>query len=150
VALLATALCLLLAAPACGTPGKGPPTVSQFAITYQRSGGLKPISRFLQITPGRHATTEPRLVPVVDDNPLTARFRVGVRTVKRLRGALERAEFVSIHSPAPGSGNCADCFYYSIAYRGHRVSFDDFDLPRRLRPVVDQLEAIIATHRPLH
>ena len=24
------------------------------------------------------------------------------------------------------------------------------DLPRRLRPVVDQLEAIIASHRPLH
>jgi hypothetical protein len=119
-----------------------PPTIPQFAISYERSGGLAGDPRSLQIAPGRHATAEAR--------GETARFRVGVKQVRRLRRALESANFTSISSPPPNPGSCADCFYYDIAYRGHEVEFSQVDQPRRLVPVVNQLEALIEAHLPFH
>ena len=137
-----TALCLLPPA-ACGARSEPPPTVSQFAISYERSGGLKADPRSLQIAPRRGATAR--------GSGNTVRFRVGVRKIKRLRRALESANFESVPVPVPHSlGTCADCFYYDIAYRGHEVEFSQVDQPRRLDPVVNQLEALIEAHLPFH
>ena len=136
-----TALCLLPAV-ACGARSEPPPTIAQFAISYERSGGLKADPRSLRIAPGRHATAEGR--------GETTRFRVGMKQVRRLRRALESAGFTSISSPSPQPGSCADCFYYDIGYRGHDVEFSQADQPRGLGPVVDQLEALAESHLPFH
>jgi hypothetical protein len=147
--LLATALACLAMSPGCGGPAvEAPPSVAQFALSYARSGGLKPDPRSLEIAPGRHATVKGRKLPSRSDSLFTVRFRIGVKQVKRLRNALERADFQAIADPGPGA--CADCFQYSIDYRGHEVTFSDVTAPPGVRPVVDRIEAIIVHHLPFH
>jgi hypothetical protein len=155
---IATALLCILAAccsTATGSPvppigSEAPPSVAKFALSYQRSGGFAPDPRSLRIKPGRHAIARRGGLPSRSDSLFTVRFRIGVKQVKRLRTALERADFQAIVSPGPNSDGCADCYSYSIAYRGHRVTFSEAALPGELRPVVGRLEAIIAHHLPFH
>jgi hypothetical protein len=145
--LLAATISCLVAYPGCESPTERAqpdpvPTVAQFSISYHRSGGLKADPVSLRIAPGRQATAKR-----FGD---TAHFRVGARRVRRLRGALERADFNSITAPEPNPGRCADCFYYDIAYRGNEVEFSQVDQPRGLGPVVEQLEALVRSHLPFH
>ncbi len=146
VGAITTALMCLAISPGCGgPPGPAPtpvPSVSKFAISYERSGGLKADPRSLRIAPGRHATAEARWE--------SARFRVGVKQVTRLRESLGSSGFGTIPEPGPGPGNCADCFEYVIGYRGHEVAFSQVDQPPMLAPVIDRLEALIEAHRPFH
>jgi hypothetical protein len=147
--LLATGLACLAMAPGCGGPAvEAPPTVAQFELSYERSGGLRADPRSLEIAPGRHATAKRRSSTSRSNSPITAHFRIGVEQIKRLRNALERADFQAIADPGPGV--CADCFHYSIKYRGHEVTFSDVTVPQALRPVVDRIEAIVAHHLPFH
>jgi Emfourin len=147
--LLATALTCLAMAPGCGGPPvEAPPSVAQFKLSYERSGGLRADPRSLEIAPGRHATAKRRKLPSRSDSLITARFRVSVEQVKRLRNALEQADFQAIADPGPGT--CADCFHYSIEYREHEVTFSDVTMPPELRPVVGRIEAIIVHHLPFH
>jgi hypothetical protein len=151
---LATALMICTALGAgCGGPPAAhaaPRPASHFTISYERSGGLRADPRSLTVTPGRHAAAKGRRLPSRPDSVLTARFRIGVGQVKRLRAALERARFTAIRAPKPETVVCADCFSYEILYRGHDVTFSDATLPRRLRPVVNRLEALIEAHLPFH
>ena len=88
--LLATALACLAITPGCGGPPvEAPPTVAQFKLSYERSGGLVANPRSLEIAPGRHATAKRRKLPSRSDSLITANFRIGVEQVKRLRNALE-------------------------------------------------------------
>src|SRR4051794_16756683 len=122
--LFATALACLAAAPGCGGPAvEAPPTVAQFKLSYERSGGLVANPRSLQIAPGRHATAKRRRLPSRSGSLIAVDFRIGVEQVKGLRNALERADFGAIADP--GRGACADCFHYSIEYREHEVTFSD-------------------------
>jgi hypothetical protein len=147
--LLATALACLAMTPGCGGPAvEAPPTVAQFTLSYERSGGLVANPRSLEVAPGRHATAKRRRSPTGGGSLATAHFRIGVEQVRRLRNALERADFQGIADPGPGV--CADCFHYSIDYRGHEVTFTDVTVPKGLRPVIDRIEAIIAHHLPFH
>jgi Emfourin len=147
--LLATALACLAMAPGCGGPPvEAPPTVAQFKLSYERSGGLVANPRSLEIAPGRHATATRRKLASRSDSLITANFRIGVEQVKRLRNALERADFQAIADPGPG--NCADCFHYSIEYREHEVTFSDVTMPPGLRSVIGRIEAMIEAHLPLH
>jgi hypothetical protein len=148
--LLATALACLAMAPGCGPAVEGPPSVARFALSYERSGGLRADPRSLEIAPGRHATAKGRKLPSRTDSVITARFRIGVKQVKRLRNALERADFQAIGTPGPNPGVCADCFFYAIRYREHEVSFSQVDVPKGLSPVVEQIEALIEHHLPFH
>jgi hypothetical protein len=149
--LLVTALACLAMAPGCGGPAvEAPPSVSQFALSYERSGGLAADPRSLEIAPGRHATVTGRKLPPRSDSLVTARFRIGVSQVKRLRNALERADFQAIDTPGPNAGVCADCYVYAIRYQGHEVSFSQESVPEGLGGVVGQLEAVIAAHLPFH
>jgi hypothetical protein len=149
--LLATALACLAVYPGCGGPAvEAPPSVAAFQLSYERSGGLKPDPRSLQIEPGRRATAQRRKLSARSDSRFTARFRLGIKQVKRLRNALERADFQAIPGPTPLPSNCADCYLYEIEYRGHTVSFDQTTVPEGLEPVVDQAEALIEAHLPFH
>ncbi|HEY7257126.1 MAG TPA: hypothetical protein VH476_10640 [Solirubrobacterales bacterium] len=147
MALLATALACLAMHPGCGGPAVAtsppPPSVAQFAVAYQRSGGLKAEPRSLRITRGRHATAK--------GGGNAVRFRVGVRKIRRVRRGLESANIESVPAPVPQSSvTCADCFHYRITYRGHVAEFSQEDQPRQLVPVVNELEALIDSHLPFH
>jgi hypothetical protein len=145
--LLATALACLAISPGCGGPAvEAPPSVAQFALFYERSGGLKATPRRLVIRPGRNATAA---VDTGADSRAVF-FRVGVRRVRSLQAALERADFHAIGPPGPNPGVCADCFSYAIRYRGHEVAFSQVTVPKGLQPVVDQLESTIEDHLPFH
>jgi hypothetical protein len=151
MALLATALMCTAMSAGCGGPPVAEvpppvPSVAKFALSYERSGGLAADPRSLQISPGRHAIAKRRRLPAASDTTFTRRFRIGVTQIKRLRAALERADFTSIGTPGPNPGVCADCYFYAIEYREHEVSFSQVEVPERLRPVVARLEAIVNAH----
>jgi hypothetical protein len=148
---LAAALICVAMTPGCGGPAVGapPPSVAGFAISYERSGGLASMPRSLAVAPGRQATAKAR-VSLRTGGLVTTHFLIGVRQVKRLRAALERADFQAIPAPGPEPGACADCYTYDIRYRGHELSFSEANLPETLRPVVGRLEALIEAHLPFH
>jgi hypothetical protein len=135
MALLATVLALL-----------APP--SSFAISYERSGGLKPMPQKLVISPGRHGALTTRGADL--ESSRTVRFRVGVRRIESLQRALAQSDFATVGTPGPNPGTCADCYFYSLRYEGHEVTFSEVSVPEQLRGVVGQLEAVIAAHRPFH
>jgi hypothetical protein len=114
---------------------------ADFAISYGQSGGIAPSTSRLVVRPGRHAVAESsgsrageRRVP----------FRIGPRTVEALERGLRNAHFGSLESPGPS--NCADCFEYAIAYRGHRVSFDESQIPTAIGGVLAKLQSIVSAH----
>jgi hypothetical protein len=131
--------------PGCGGPAaEAPPSVARFAISYERSGGLAAMPQKLVIRPGRHAAVTTRDTDSLQ--PRTVRFRIGVKRIESLSRALEKAHFETIGTPGPNPGACADCFYYAIGYQGHEVGFSQIEVPKGLRSVIGQLEAVIAAH----
>jgi hypothetical protein len=136
MALLATVFALLSASP------------ETFAITYERSGGLKPMPYRLAIRPGLQGSLTTR--GTLDERSRTVRFPVGKKKLRALQGALERADFETVGTPGPNPGVCADCFFYSIVYEGHEVTFSQIEVPERLRETVHLLEKLVAAHRPRH
>jgi hypothetical protein len=149
MALLATALACLAASPGCGGPpvAEEPVTAAAFAISYERTGGLKPMRQKLVIRPGRHAVAT---ASGPNGRLRSVRFRVGRTKIESLRNALARIDFEAIGAAGPNPGTCADCYFYAIRYEGHEVSFDQESVPAELRGIVARLEALIAAHRPFH
>ena len=135
------------AVPKLDAAGAGTPTpVADFAITYQRSGGLRPMPYRLAIRPGRHGTLTAK--GELDERSRTVRFQVSRAKVRRLRDALARAAFGTVGTP--DAGVCADCYVYAISYEGHDVIFGDDSMPKRLRETVALLEGLVDAHRPRH
>ena len=118
------------------------PTVSQFTVDYHRSGGLKAETIGLQIKPGRHATARAR--------GATVQFRVAAKKIRRLRASLDDAMFGTHAPPGDEPGTCADCYDYTIRYRGSIAVFDQANQPRAFDPAVEQLEALVRSHLPFH
>jgi hypothetical protein len=145
-ALLATLACIV----GVGTCGEPPPPaavlpVEQFAISYERSGGIAAMPEALTIRPGRQAT-----VTAIDGRGkrLSREFRIGVKRVKQLRAAAETAHVPELTASEPA--NCADCYVYSVTYRGESASVAEVDVPGRMRPLIGRAEALIAAHLPFH
>ncbi|MET0559011.1 MAG: hypothetical protein ABW065_10120 [Solirubrobacterales bacterium] len=143
-ALLATLACIV----GVGTCGEPPATtalpVERFAISYERSGGLAAMPENLTVRPGRRAS----VTIVRRGRAANVGFRLSVKQIKRLRAAAETARVGGLPTPEPG--NCADCFVYSVTYRGESASVAEVDVPRRMQPLIDRAEALIAAHRPFH
>lgn len=158
MAVLATALVCLATQVGCtGSSGASPDSHraaagsgSNFAISYMRNGGLLPNLRSLRVRPGRHATVKASGVGDHPSHVLTTRFRIGTAPVRRLRRALAHARFQAIEAPTPASPVCSDCYVYKIRYRGHSVALNEGQVPDRLRPVINRIEALIAAHLPFH
>jgi hypothetical protein len=141
-------VCLVVAGAPCEGPPAAPtapPSVSQFAISYERGGGFAAMPQALKIKPGRRAT-----VTALDAHGRrrSVEFEVAVKKVKQLRAAAETARIGEIAPPQPST--CADCFVYTVAYRGETVSIEEVDVPARMRPLIDRAEALIAAHLPFH
>jgi hypothetical protein len=144
--LLATIACVV-ASSGCGPTEPAPaPTVpvSQFAVSYERSGGLKVMPQKVVIRPGRHAVATTRNGVGVK----TVRYRVPVRTVKQLRNGLSDPRFAAFEGGAPST--CADCYVYTIAFRGHTVTVDQSTVPVWLQKTITRLEALAGPHLPFH
>jgi hypothetical protein len=141
--LIATALACLAMTPGCGGPPvvETPSPTARFAIHFEKSGGLKAMPEELTIRPGRHA-----VATIVDTvaGRRTVHFQVSAKKVATLKRGLRRARFSTLKSSLPG--NCADCFLYTIEYRGHEVTIDQTALSDALRDVVTKLETIVFTH----
>jgi len=145
--LLAATISCLVAYPGCESPAERAqpdpvPTVAQFRVDYSRTGGLRAEGLGLRIEPGRHATVRAR--------GSTVRFRVAAKKIRRLRAALEGSNWGAPTPPDDGPGTCADCYRYSIAYRGLVLVFDQSIQTRRFDPAIEQLEALIDSHLPFH
>jgi hypothetical protein len=144
--ILAAIISCAVASPGCEFPVEPTPdpvpAVSQFAVSYTRSGGLKAESTGLQIEPGRHATLRARGAIV--------RFRVATKKVRRLRAALEDANWGAPGPPESSPGTCADCYQYTIRYRGLIAVFDQSIQTHRFDRAVEQLEALVQSHLPFH
>jgi hypothetical protein len=118
-----------------------PSSVGEFKLAYKRTGGVAGSTQTLAVRPGRKATATAGAIP---SERTRAEFRLTARRIRSLQGALARADIGSI--PPPGPSGCADCFLYDLRYEGHHVELEEVDVPERLRPVFDQLDAIIAAH----
>jgi emfourin len=150
MALLATALICTAMSASCG----GPPAVpaphaaarpaSEFAIAFERSGGLKARVETLVVRPGLRAyATAPK-----GDREASKHFRMDAQTAEELRRELAKAHFTQLKSTT--SATCNDCYVYSITYHGHTVLFSDSKVPRSLEEVVDALEGEVIKHLYRH
>ncbi len=151
--LLATTLACLAMSPGCGGPPvvEAPPPAAAFAISYERSGGLKPMPRMLTIRPGRIGQVSTAQRGIGEEQSGATRFKVPARTIEGLRRALARAGFAALPDPGIGPGTCADCYSYVIAIprtRGDLQRGDDARI--RSEPVLGRLEAIVDAHLPFH
>ena len=137
--------CLLFST--CGPPEPGPPPLpdAKFAASYERSGGLKPMPQKVVFSPGRKAA-----VTTLDPTgkPRTVRFRLPILKLHQFRNALSQPKFALYESHLPGT--CADCYLYSIAYRGHSITFVQTEIPIWIRKTVYRFEALVESHRPFH
>ena len=75
-------------------------------------------------------------------------FTLSVLKAKQLRAGLSQAQFRRFESPLPG--NCADCYVYTITFRGHTISFTQSEIPIWIKKTVARFEALYETHRPRH
>ena len=145
--------CCGVAAAQAPPRSEAPRWVERFAIYYERSGGFLPSRHSVRIEPGRRAIVKRdrgSLDPEGTEPVLTARPRIGVGRVRRLRALLDRADFPAIDSPGPRASGYADYRIYRIEYRGHKVVFTDVTVPKGLAGLVGQFEGIVNHHLPFH
>ena len=129
------ALALVLLAAACGNAAGRLPAQLGGTVTYTRSGGMAGLYQQLRVDrQGRDRYTS--LKP-----PRRRAFRVSAGDRSRLAEALRKADLahLRIHRSAP----VADAFHFTLAYRGHRLAFQQTDTPRRLRPLLTLLDRLI-------
>jgi hypothetical protein len=151
MALLATALVCTALSTGCGGPPAvpvahaAPRPASHFAIAFERSGGLKASVETLVVRPGLRAyATAPK-----GDREASKHFKMDAGVAEELRRELAKAHFSQLESTM-GPGTCADCYAYSITYRGHTVLFLDSKVPAGLMEVVDGLEEEVIEHLYRH
>jgi hypothetical protein len=125
------AAALAVASPA--TPaGAGAATVTTFA-NFHQTGGFVGVDVHLVVR------TNGTLVVTHRGEP-SVRGKLRPATFRRLRTALDAAHLE--RRLPPSQNGCADCFVYSIGYRGHHAAFDDATFPARMRAAVTQLRRI--------
>jgi len=148
--LLATALMCAAMSAGCGGPPAVPAThaaakpASKFAISFERSGGLKARVETLVVHPGLRAyATAPK-----GDRQASKHFKMNAGTAEELRRELARSHFAHLQSTT--SATCNDCYVYSITYHGHTVLFSDSKVPHSLDEVIDVLEGEVIEHLYRH
>jgi hypothetical protein len=134
-------LALALGGGAVATAATAPlPRARDFALFFERSGGLAASTQSLRVTPGGNATAESSGTRAGAGE---AKFHLGGRRIRSLQRGLRRADIGSI----PGRmGGCADCYIYSLVYEGTSLSLEETEVPPLLETVFRELEAIITAH----
>jgi hypothetical protein len=120
---------LLLAG--CGSSAETTATAGAdgFVLTYQRTGGVASTPSGVLVVRGSGEAT----VGGASVEMSSAEFEA-------LQTDLQKADIEKLPEHMPTG--CSDCYVYTITVNGRRVSFDESNLPSRLQPLVDDLEAI--------
>ena len=128
------------------TPAEPTVPVERFSAVFERGGGFSPMPQKLVIRPGRRATAT---VVGTRGRLHTVHFRISVLTAKRLRNGLAQPKFDS-HESDPDPGGCANCFQYTLEFKGKSISFWQNKTPPWISKTVQRFEALIEAHRPFH
>ncbi len=121
-------VCVLLLAVAADAAG------AATLVSFSQSGGIAGNRVALTVSAGGRAS--------VTANRRPRAWRLHATTLRRLRRLLADAHFDRVD---PEPSHCADCFVYSVRYRGRRVSYDDSQrdqVPRSVRAAVAELARI--------
>jgi hypothetical protein len=139
--LAATLLCLIAFAGTAGATATAQlPPARDFALTFERSGGLAASTQGLRVSPGAAAIATTSGTRAGERR---VKFHLGGRRIRSLQRGLRRADLGSI--PAR-QGGCADCYVYSFKYEGTDLELEETEVPPRLQPVIDAVEVIISAH----
>jgi hypothetical protein len=105
-------------------------------VVLVRYGGIAGLSERVSVdTAG--------VVTVLGDRATTPRTMTLLPAdLARLRTALERAE-IAADQRNYLDPNTADAYQYDVTYQGVTVTADEGVIPAKLRPVVDQLTALL-------
>ena len=102
-------------------------------LRYDRSGGFAGISERLTVRTDGRATVR------IDGRSRTVRLKRTERD--RVARLVRHADIATVKvRKAPPA---ADAFAYSLAYRGHRVEFEDTNFPKRLEELVNTLADLV-------
>jgi hypothetical protein len=116
------------------------PRVRDFALVYERGGGLAASTQSLRVSPGGLAIAESSGTRAGERR---VKFHLGGRRIRSLQRDLSSADLGSIPER---QGGCADCYVYSITYEGASLELEETEVPARLRTVFGEIEAIITAH----
>lgn len=120
------------------TSSKPPASAAGVVVRFVQTGGIAGIDVRLVVREDRRATVTAR-------GAATRRHQLRAATLTGLRRTLDAAE---LDRPSePTRSGCADCFEYTITYRGQRVSFDQVSVPPRMRVALRELRRIAAGGR---
>lgn len=122
---------LLTATHATRAPAAGKSTL----VTFHRSGGFIGVDDRVTVKSNRRFTVRSR-------GSSARHKRLSVAAMRKLRHALKEARLDEPLAQGPPSG-CADCFYYTITYQGHRVQLSEDRVPDRMRPAINRLSRLI-------
>lgn len=131
--------------PACGggTAGVGedsgptePKAASAPLVVLVRYGGIAGSNDRVSVDALGVATV------ISDRSPAPSTRTLSATDLAILRTALERAGMTGLQRNYLDRG-AADAFQYDVTYQGVTVTADEGVLPTRLRPVVDQLVALL-------
>jgi hypothetical protein len=138
----ATILGLMAFAAAAGgaTTAAQLPPAGDFALVYERSGGLAASTQSLRVSHGGSAVAASSGTRAGEQR---AKFRLGGRRIRSLQRGLLRADLGSIHER---QGGCADCYVYSITYEGSSLELEETEVQPRLHAVIGEIEAVISAH----
>ncbi|WP_354700311.1 hypothetical protein DSM112329_00579 [Paraconexibacter sp. AEG42_29] len=106
---------------------------SQVVVRFDKGGGFAGVDVRTRIRGDRRVT-------VTERGRATRRHTLKAATLTALRKTLDAAE-LGEKLPGP-QGGCADCFVYSITYKGRRVTFDEAAVPGRLKKPLAELSRI--------
>ena len=137
---IVAALIVLLAGCGSSDDSTVEPDKTAGAVNYQRTGGVAAMVEMLAINPSGAAT----LKTGFPGNESTSSFTVPKGQLDSLHTALDKADLGSLG--IGNTGGCADCFIYDIVYRGQHAVIVESDIPAKVKPALDQLEAIVAAH----
>lgn len=130
----------LLAATACGGAA-GTAAGLRDELRYVRSGGIAGAHDQLVIAPdGRGSLT------VRGNTEQT--FNLSDQELDSVAAALERANLEDVPSDSTSAQPAPDAFSYSLSYQGKEIRTDDPSIPSDLKPLVSELDRIVAKHRP--
>jgi hypothetical protein len=122
----------LLAFAGCG--GESDAATLAGPLQYARDGGIAGVSERLTIREDGRSR--------VSVSSRGARsFKLPKRDLDRIARLVAASDFK--HRKGSKDFQAADAFVYSIAYRGHKVQFDDPSIPDELRDLLAALGAVV-------
>jgi hypothetical protein len=111
-----------------------PAAVNGTLVTFARTGGFAGVNDRVTVKRDRRVTVRSR-------GDAAKHTRLSRAAMQKLRRELDDAQID--HPPADSPPSCADCFVYTITYKGHRVQLTEDGIPERMQPAIQRLSRLI-------